>query len=90
MSDPDFGRGDGDPLGGPDAPGAGQPIPPDISTVLLQFKVHDRTYGVRTVHMAWVDPDGEVEELLLRLWRLWHGEQTTRIAQAGPGELGTW
>lgn len=89
MSDPDFPRGP-DPLGGPDAPGAGQPIPPDISTVLLQFKVHDRAYGVRTVHMAWVDPEGEVEELLLRLWRLWHGEQTTRIAQAGTGELGTW
>jgi hypothetical protein len=65
-----------DPLSGPDVADAGKPIPPDISTVLLQFKVHDTIYGVRTVHMAWVDPEGEAEQLLLRLWQLWHGQPT--------------
>lgn len=81
----------GDPLGGPDAPGAWEPEPPDFSAVLMQFKVRDRLYGSRTVHINWIDPQGEAEELLLRLWRLWSAEEVERIKLAGGiKELGTW
>lgn len=73
-ADADFGRGEGDPLGGPDAPGAGAPLPPDIRQALVEFKVSDRTYGVRSVRMNWVDPTGEAEELLIRLWQIWYDE----------------
>lgn len=90
-ADADFGRGDGDPLGGPDVPGAGAPLPPDISQVLLEFKIHDRLYGTRSVRMAWVDPKGRAEELLIELWRLWYGEEIERIkVTGGIKELGTW
>jgi hypothetical protein len=90
-ADADFGRGGGDPLGGPDAPGAGGPETPDFSAVLMQFKVRDRYYGTRTVHINWIDPQGEAEELLLRLWRLWHAGEVERINLAGGAkELGAW
>lgn len=74
VTDPDFGRGAGDPLGGPDAPDAGKPIPPDIYAALIEFKVSDRAYGVRSVRMNFVNPEGRAEELLLELWRIWYGE----------------
>ncbi len=90
MTDPDFRRGDGDPLGGPDAPGAGKPLPPDISSVIVDFKVHDRIYGVRTVRMTWVDPEGEAEALLIRLWQLYYDEALARARRDGSGNLGTW
>ena len=89
-ADADFGRGPTDPLGGPDAPDAGKPMPPDISQVLMQFKVSDRTYGIRTVHINWVDPTGRAEELLLELWRIWHGEALSAYQRDGVTNLGTW
>ncbi len=83
MTDPDFGRGGGDPLGGPDGPDAGKPMPPDISAALVEFKVADQAYGIRSVRMAWVDPTGEAEALLIRLWQLWHGEALAEARRTG-------
>lgn len=74
MTDPDFGRGGGDPLGGPDGPDAGKPMPPDISAALVEFKVADQAYGIRSVRMNWVDPTGEAEALLIRLWQIWYDD----------------
>lgn len=87
---PDFGRGDGDPLGGPDGPDADKPFPPDIYSVLVEFKVADRYYGVRAVRMTFVDPKGRAEDLLLELWRIWYGEETERLKLAGVQNLGTF
>lgn len=86
MSDPDFGRGEGDPLGGPTI--AHTPDTPDIYGVELRFRVADATYGVRQVHMTFNDPKGEAEELLLRLWRIWYADAVDRAKLAGIGQLG--
>lgn len=85
MSDPDFGRGPGDPLGGPTL--ARAPDLPDFSAVMIDFRVADATYGTRSVRMTWVDPKGEAEDLLLRLWRLWYAETLERAKIAGTGDL---
>lgn len=85
MSDPDFGRGDFDPLGGPTV--ANTPDEPDIWGVDLRFRVADAAYGVRQVHMTFTDPKGEAEELLLRLWRLWYADALARAKVAGTGDL---
>ena len=81
-----FGRGDGDPLGGPDAPGAGQPMVPDLIAARVEFRVR-RDFGDQIVVCAWPDPSGEAEELLLRLWHLWHGGNLARLQRDGTGPI---
>lgn len=86
VTDPDFGRGDGDPLGGPDAPGAGQPSPPDIDQAKIEFRVHRVGWAAQTVVVNFMDPTAEAEAHLLALWRIWHGEAVAR-AKAGGGDV---
>lgn len=86
MTDPDFGRGDGDPLGGPTLPVADQPMPPDIDQVRLEFRVHRAGWATQTVVINFMDPQGEAEAHLMALWRIWHGEAVAR-AKAGDGEI---
>ena len=86
MTDPDFGRGPGDPLGGPDAPGAGQPSPPDIDQAKIEFRVHRVGWATQTVVVNFMDPTAEAEAHLLALWRIWHGEAVAR-AKAGGGDV---
>ena len=87
VTDPDFGRGDGDPLGGPDAPGAGQPSPPDIDQAKIEFRVQRVGWATQTVVITFIDPEGEAEEHLMALWRIWHGERDARMARDGSGSL---
>ena len=87
MTDPDFGRGDGDPLGGSDAPGAGQPSPPDIDQAKIEFRVHRVGWATHTVVITFVDPEGEAEEHLLALWRIYHGEAVARAKASGGGDM---
>lgn len=86
MSDPDFPRGP-DPLGGPDAPGAGQPSPPDIDQAKIEFRVQRVGWATQTVVITFIDPEGEAEEHLMALWRIWHGERDARMARDGSGSL---
>ena len=85
MSDPNFPRGP-DPLGGPDAPGAGQPSPPDIDQAKIEFRVHRVGWATQTVVITFVVPETEAEAHLLALWRIWHGEAVAR-AKAGGGDV---
>lgn len=71
--DADFGRGEGDPLGGPDAPGAGDPLPYEISRVRISF-VADRgrdAWGAREIVLAFpsLAPGTPEHDALLWLWR---------------------
>ena len=79
MSDTDFGRGDGDPLGGPTV--AETVIPPDIYAAKVEFKVSRPNWAAQTVVITFVDPQGEAEQHLLALWRIWFGEASARAQQ---------
>lgn len=85
MADADFGRGNGDPLGGPTV--ASTPDRPDISSATVQFRVADSVYGVRSVYMTFTDPEGEAEAALLTLWRLWYADVLARARIDGTGGL---
>lgn len=85
--DPDFGRGDVDPLGGPDVPGAGQPMPPDLDQAKVEFRVRRPGWATQTVVMTFVDPEGEAEAHLMALWRIWHRQEVERLRVAGSGPL---
>lgn len=89
MTDPDFPRG-GDAFSGPDVRDPATPETPDFSAVHLDFRVADRYLGIRSVRMTWIDPKGEAEELLLRLWRLWYAEAIERAKIAGIDSFGTF
>ena len=72
-ADADFGRGGGDPLGGPDAPGADDPTPYEIARVRISF-VADRgrdAWGAREVVLAFpaLAPGTPEHEALMWLWR---------------------
>lgn len=84
---PDFGRGEGDPLGGPDAPDAGKPMPPDLDQAKIEFRVRRPGWATQTVVINFMDPEGEAEAHLLALWRIWHGQALQRIASDGTGPL---
>lgn len=79
----DFGRGDGDPLGGPTLPVADQPMPPDLYAAKVEFKVSRPGWAVQTVVIHFQDPEGEAEQHLLALWRIWHGQDLKRKQLAG-------
>lgn len=87
MTDPDFGRGDGDPLGGPDAPLATAPADPDLYAAKIEFKVSRPNWAVQTVVINFNDPEGEAEEHLMALWRIWHGEAVARAKASGGGDM---
>ena len=86
VTDPDFGRGDGDPFGGPTLPVADEPALPDLYAAKVEFKVSRPGWHVQTVVITFNDPKGEAEAHLLALWRIWHGEAVAR-AKAGGGEI---
>lgn len=83
MSDPDFPRGDGDPLGGPTLPTADEPALPDLYAAKIEFKVARVGWAVQTVVINFNDPEGEAEEHLLALWRIWFAEVEERARLAG-------
>ena len=80
--DPDFGRGDGDPLGGPTV--AETVIPPDIYAAKIEFKVQRPNWAVQTVVITFQDPQGEAEQHLLALWRIWFA-QASALSQQMSG-----
>ncbi len=82
-TDPDFGRGDGDPLGGPTLPVADEPALPDLYAAKIEFKVARVGWAVQTVVINFNDPTGEAEQHLLALWRLWHAAAVERAQLAG-------
>lgn len=62
----------------------------DIDQVKLEFRVHRPNWAVQTIVINFMDPEGEAEEHLLALWRIWHGEALARarIDGSGPLDLG--
>lgn len=87
MTDPDFGRGDGDPLGGPTLPVADEPFPLRFDQVKLEFRVQRPNWHVQTVVCNFMDPSDEVEAHLLALWRIYHGEAVARAKASGGGDM---
>ena len=87
MTDPDFGRGPGDPLGGPTLPVADEPFPLKFDQVKLEFRVQRPGWHVQTIVVNFMDPTAEAEAHLLALWRIWHGREMERIAASGTGPL---
>lgn len=77
----DFGRGVGDPLGGPTI--AETRIEPDLFQARIEFKVKRQNWALQTVVLTFTDPQGEAEEHLMALWRIWHGEAVARTRIAG-------
>lgn len=76
-----------DALGGPDAPGAGATLPPDLHHVRIEFRITREAWSPQTIVLTFNDVRGEAEEHLMALWRLWHGAQMERIARDGTGPL---
>lgn len=62
----------------PDDPGT-----PDIYGAKIEFKVQRPAWGVQTVSMYFTDPEGEAEEHLLALWRIWYAGELDRARLAG-------
>lgn len=85
-ADPDFGHGEGDPLGGPTV--ADTRIDQDIYQAKIEFKVKQQNWTTRTIVMSFQDPDGEAEEHLMALWRIWHRDtiEAARLA-GGTGDI---
>lgn len=84
---PDFGRGDGDPLGGPTLPVADELALPDLDQAKIEFRVRRPGWATQTVVMTFVDPEGDTEAHLMALWRIWHGQEVERLRVAGSGPL---
>lgn len=77
-----------DALGGPTLPVADEPALPDLDQAKIEFRVRRPGWATQTVVMTFVDPEGEAEDHLLALWRIWHGQQMERISRDGrPGPL---
>lgn len=87
MTDPDFGRGDGDPLGGPTLPIAREPVDPDLYAAKIEFKVSRPNWMTQTVIITFVNPEGEAEQHLLALWRIWHGQAVEAARAAIDPEI---
>ena len=82
-TDPDFGRGDFDPLGGPTLPVADEPALPDIDQARIEIRVQRVGWATQRVVINFNDPTGEVEEHLLALLRIWHRQVVERAQLAG-------
>lgn len=71
--DADFGRGNGDPLGGPDAANLADPMPYEVARVRISFMA-DRggdAWGAREVVLAFdsLTPGTPEHEALMWLWQ---------------------
>lgn len=85
MTDPDFGRGGGDPLGGPDVAGAGEPGPYVVWDATVTFRA-DRggdAEGPMLVRMRWDRPPADITDTLVKLWIAYHADVVAKAQQTG-------